>query len=64
LISDLPADVLTLLVKPLPAVHRRLGPMTLQQALTILTGPHLAMLIDDPRRLIGYRLANPLKSVA
>ncbi|MFW5443986.1 MAG: hypothetical protein ACKE51_06750 [Methylococcaceae bacterium] len=42
--------------KSLPRVHRRIGPMTLEDALITLTAPAF-LLVDDPvRRFISYRL--------
>ena len=45
-----------LLVKRLPDVHRRLGPMTLADALVILTAPAFTLIDDPVHRLISYQL--------
>jgi len=42
---------------PLPGVHRTLGPMTLEQALTVLAGPGFQLVIDPVHRLIGFELS-------
>ena len=44
------------LFKRLPDVHRHIGPMTLEDALTILTGPAFKLNQDLVRRLISYEL--------
>lgn len=43
-------------LKPLPAVHRHIGPMTLEDALIILTAPAFKLNQDPVRRLISYEL--------
>ncbi|MFK5948650.1 MAG: hypothetical protein QM500_07775 [Methylococcales bacterium] len=43
-------------LKRLPDVHRHIGPMTLEDALTILTSPAFKLNIDPVRRLISYEL--------
>jgi type IV pili sensor histidine kinase/response regulator len=50
-------DVQQLLAKPLPAVHRQLGPMTLQNALAVLVGSAFQLNIDPVHRTISYQLA-------
>jgi type IV pili sensor histidine kinase/response regulator len=42
--------------KPLPRVHRQLGPMTLEDALITLTAPAFVLQNDPVQRLIGYKL--------
>ncbi|MCH9699261.1 MAG: pili assembly chaperone [Gammaproteobacteria bacterium] len=49
-------DVFQLLNLPLPAVHRKLGPMPLQQALLTLASPAFRLYIDPVHRLIAYDL--------
>jgi type IV pili sensor histidine kinase/response regulator len=39
---------------PLPAVHRRLGPLTLRQALEVLSGPAYQPATDPVRRLVSF----------
>ena len=52
--ASLQPDSRQLLDKPLPAIHRRLGPMTLKDALTVLMAPAF-VLVDDPvHRVIHY----------
>jgi len=43
-------------LKRLPAVHRHIGPMSLEDALTILTAPAFKLNQDPVRRLISYEL--------
>ena len=55
--DSLQTDSRQLLDKPLPAVHRRLGPMTLKDALSVLMAPAF-VLVDDPvQRVIRYEKA-------
>lgn len=49
-------DVVQLLDKPLPDVHRNLGPMTLNEALTVLTTPDFVPAEDPHTRMISYHL--------
>jgi len=41
----------------LPAVHRRLGPITLIRALTTLAGPAWKLVVDPVHRLVSFDLA-------
>ena len=43
--------------QPLPAVHRDLGPITLDRALTTLAGPAWRLVVDPVHRLVGFELA-------
>ena len=45
-----------LLMLPLPAVHRHLGPITLTQALETLVGPVFRLIHDPVHRLISFEL--------
>jgi conjugative transfer region protein (TIGR03748 family) len=45
-----------LLDLPLPAVHRTLGPMCLDEALKTLAGPAHTLVIDPVRRLVSFEL--------
>ncbi len=49
---------------PLPAVHRRLGPLTLRQALEVLSGPAYRPAMDPVRRLITFERVPPDESNA
>jgi conjugative transfer region protein (TIGR03748 family) len=49
-------DVQQLLQKPIPAVHRHLGPMTLESALQILAGKPFQLTVDPVHRQVGYQL--------
>ena len=41
---------------PLPEVQRQLGPLTLRQALELLTGPAFRLVIDPTYRLVSFEL--------
>ncbi|MGH8651414.1 MAG: FimV/HubP family polar landmark protein [Gammaproteobacteria bacterium] len=45
-----------LLAWPLPAVHRRLGPMRLDEALKTLAGPAHYLVVDPVHRLVSFEL--------
>lgn len=45
-----------LLSRPLPQVHRHLGPIRLDAALTTLAGPAWDLVVDPVNRLISYEL--------
>lgn len=47
-------DVVELLTKPLPAVHRKLGPMPLKDALTLLVTPGFVLQDDPVKRLLRF----------
>ena len=47
-------DTVALLVLPLPAVHRSLGPMTLRDALDTLAGPVFHLVQDPVHRLVTF----------
>ena len=47
-------DTVSLFALPLPAVHRRLGPMTLHDALKTLAGPAYRLVQDPVHRLITF----------
>ncbi len=49
-------ELVELLSKKLPDVHRNIGPMTLEDALSILTTPSFVLKEDTVHRLIGYQL--------
>ncbi len=49
----------TLMRAPLPEVHRRLGPITLQRALETLAGPTWVLVADPVHRLVSFELAAP-----
>jgi conjugative transfer region protein (TIGR03748 family) len=53
--EQLPLEAVQLFNRPIPEVHRQLGPMTLRDALNVLTAPAF-MLIEDPiHRMISYQ---------
>lgn len=41
---------------PLPQVQRQLGPLSLRQALELLTGPAFRLVIDPTYRLVSFEL--------
>ncbi|MCK4842399.1 MAG: hypothetical protein KAT04_11065, partial [Methylococcales bacterium] len=49
-------ELVELFAKQLPEVHRYIGPMTLEDALTILTTPEFFLVEDPVHRLISYQL--------
>jgi conjugative transfer region protein (TIGR03748 family) len=51
-------ELTQLLTNRLPDVQRQLGPMTLEDALTILTTPAFILIEDPVHRLISYQLAD------
>jgi len=53
--ADPAADVL--MHHTLPAVHRRIGPITLMRALTTLAGPAWKLVVDPVHRLVSFDLA-------
>lgn len=53
---------LPVMAAPLPEVHRHLGPMTLRQALKVLTGDQYRLCEDPRRRVLWYRLNKESKS--
>lgn len=52
------ASVHTLIALPLPKVHRRLGPMSLRDALETLAGPVWRLVQDPINRFISFELCN------
>lgn len=54
LATNLSADIIELLAKPLPAVHRTLGPMPLKDALTLLVTPGFVLQDEPIKRLIRF----------
>lgn len=46
-----------LLTRPLPQVHRKLGPVRLKEALEVLAGSAWVLTIDPVNRLVSYELA-------
>lgn len=54
-------EVIQILSKPLPEIHRKIGPMRLIDALTMLTTPAFEMVTDPVKREIRYQLNNNYK---
>jgi len=53
--SQLSPDVLLLFAKPIPSVHRHLGPMPLRDALNTLATPAFRLIDDPVHRLISFQ---------
>ncbi|MCH9699368.1 MAG: pili assembly chaperone [Gammaproteobacteria bacterium] len=51
-------EVIQLLGRPLPQIHRKLGPMPLQDILLTLVSPAFRLHTDPVHRLIAYDLKN------
>ncbi len=51
-------EVAQILGKKLPQVHRKLGPMTLEDALLVLVGPAFRLDVDHVHRVINYQLVD------
>ena len=55
--SHLPAALRTLMKQPLPQVDRNLGPLTIQDGLTVLAGQEVFTLVPNPlTRTVTFRL--------
>ncbi|MGH8614033.1 MAG: FimV/HubP family polar landmark protein [Gammaproteobacteria bacterium] len=52
-----------LLAWPLPAVHRRLGPMRLDEALKTLAGPAHYLAVDPVHRLVSFELREEYRTL-
>lgn len=50
-------NAIRMFLNPLPGVQRRLGPMTLRDALTVLVTPEFVPVVDPIRRRINYEPA-------
>ena len=58
--SVLSVEAKTLLNLPLPAVHRNIGPMTLDRALQTLSGDAFELVVDPVHRKIAFILSTQL----
>lgn len=56
------ADLTVLFGLPLPQVHRKLGPMPLDEALRTLAGPAFILSNDPVRRTVSYELADSYRN--
>lgn len=54
------AETKSLLLLPLPHIHRKLGPMTLDKALSTLSGESFELVIDPVHRKVSYELSSKL----
>ena len=50
-----------LLAHPLPQVHRKIGPMTLDEALQMFAGDAFQLVVDPVHRKVAYVLADDLR---
>lgn len=53
-------SVKKLLAKPLPSVHREIGPLTLDKSLQMLSGKAFVLLVDPVNRKVSYKVASSL----
>ncbi len=53
-----------LLKSPLPLVHRRLGPVKIDNALETLAGPAWDLVVDPVNRLISFELLEPYRNLS
>ncbi|WP_083960586.1 PFGI-1 class ICE element type IV pilus protein PilL2 [Methylomonas lenta] len=51
---NMQTDLIELLAKRLPAIHRKLGPMPLKDALTLMVTPHFVLQDEPIKRLIRF----------
>ena len=58
--SIMSAEAKSLLSLPLPQVHRKIGPMTLDRALHTLSGSAFELIVDPVHRKITYELSTKL----
>lgn len=56
-INQQSSELKSTLAKPLPAIDRDFGPMTLQDALSTLAGPSFALTQDALNRTVNFKLA-------
>jgi type IV pili sensor histidine kinase/response regulator len=62
--SSIPAQnqqIIQILSKPLPEIHRKIGPMRLIDALSMLTTPAFELITDPVKREIKYQLKESYK---
>jgi conjugative transfer region protein (TIGR03748 family) len=62
LIPSQDQKVIKILSKPLPDIHRKIGPMRLIDALAMLTTPAFELITDPVKREIRYELKNDYKT--
>jgi conjugative transfer region protein (TIGR03748 family) len=53
-----------LLDQPLPLIHRRLGPITIENALVTLAGDAWDLVVDPVNRLVSFELLDQYRSLA
>jgi type IV pili sensor histidine kinase/response regulator len=53
-----------LLNQPLPLIHRKLGPITIENALITLAGDAWDLVVDPVNRLISFELLDQYRSLA
>ncbi len=58
--SVLSEEAKVLLNLPLPAIHRTIGPMTLDRALNILSGEAFELIVDPVHRKVAFELSEKL----
>ena len=59
----LSAEAKTLLDLPLPAVHREIGPLTLDHALKSVIGDAFVLVVDPVHRLVGFDVSDRIERI-
>ena len=60
--SAIPPEVHSMLKLPLPAGHRRLGPMPLKEVLALMVGPEFHIVQDPVHRLVSFERCNTVQN--
>ncbi|WP_232199237.1 hypothetical protein [Thioalkalivibrio sp. ALE20] len=63
-VNDADPAMRVLLTRPLPQVHRELGPMSLEQVLTTLAGDPWRLVVDPTSRLVTFEPREPYAEAA
>ena len=60
--SIIPPEAHSMLKLPLPAAHRRLGPMPLKEVLALMVGPEFHIVQDPVHRLVSFERCNTVQN--
>ncbi|TDG14979.1 pili assembly chaperone [Seongchinamella unica] len=60
--SAIPPEIHSMLKLPLPAGHRRLGPMPLKEVLALMVGPEFHIVQDPVHRLVSFERCNTVQN--
>ena len=60
--SVIPPEVHSMLKLPLPAAHRRLGPMPLKEVLALMVGPEFHIVQDPVHRLLSFERCDTVQN--